>query len=81
MIDRTKHYITTAAASSAAGAISKFLIYPIETVKNRVQVRKRSRLYQPGMIGQIVRSMYAEEGIRGFFRGAVFQSVQTEAYS
>jgi hypothetical protein len=34
-----EHYITTAVASTIAGVMSKFIIYPVESIKTKVQVQ------------------------------------------
>jgi|JI6StandDraft_1071083.scaffolds.fasta_scaffold25441_4 hypothetical protein len=69
------HYKATAIASMAAGVLSKFLVYPIESIKTMVQVNVKSKLYEPGQIMSLTGRTFSEEGIRGFFRGAGFTCV------
>ena len=73
-----EHYITTAAASMAAGVISKFIVYPIESIKTKVQVNVKSRLYEPGQIRSLISNTFREEGVKGFFRGAGFACVRSQ---
>mmetsp|Transcript_16179 Transcript_16179/g.35296 ORF Transcript_16179/g.35296 Transcript_16179/m.35296 type:complete len:208 (-) Transcript_16179:177-800(-) len=61
----------------AAGGISKFVVYPLDTVKKRMQAQvlrttlsSTSALKYTGILN-CFSSIYAHEGLKGFYRGIV----------
>jgi hypothetical protein len=64
---------TTIVAGAIAGCIAKFCVHPIDTIKAKVQVN-RARIdnlkdFNQGIVWDIIKKTYSNEGIAGFFQG------------
>jgi len=77
---------SAALAGTFAGGLSKVLIYPMDTVKKRIQAQTFSTLVKPGqafrqyngMLDCIVKTSQ-EEGLIGFYRGMVPSVIKNAA--
>lgn len=73
MSDKKNELAATSVASTLAGFIAKIAVHPIDTIKAKVQVN-RSRVdnlkdFNKGVVTDIIRNTYRNEGIAGFFPG------------
>lgn len=68
----------SAYAGSVSGAVSKMIVYPLDTVKRRLQAQAfyASAIHYNGMLDCFVR-VAKEEGFNGFYRGIVPSVLKT----
>lgn len=69
------HLLLTGVASACSTVLSKFLIYPIESIKTKVQVNRMTKVFEPGLILKLVQKTYATEGVKGFYRGVALATL------
>lgn len=65
-LDRSLSALETMAAGAISGAVSWFIIYPIDVVKTRIQLQQFT---SPAGVWDITRQIWANEGAHVFFKG------------
>lgn len=80
---KTHTSVSAAYAGSVSGALSKSCVYPIDTVKRRLQAQaffvtasSHEQYYYEGM-WDCIRTIYQQEGITSFYRGMVPSVLKT----
>ena len=67
--------LLTGVASAFATVLSKFIIYPIESIKTKVQVTRMTKVFEPGLVFKLVSRTYKTEGVKGFYRGVALATI------